>query len=112
MLRRVVVVAFVALLAGAPGVIGGQEATPVASGTVLPPEATVGGLTLGEWHARYVQWYVGLLVGGVTTYETGPGTGVATVSTARSSSWTTRRPLRRSSDGARCRAMSCCSSRS
>jgi hypothetical protein len=38
-----------------------QDATPVTASDVLPPDAIVDGLNLGEWHARYWQFEIGLL---------------------------------------------------
>jgi hypothetical protein len=44
---------------GVPAVA--EDATPVAEG-VLPPDATIEGLGLGVWHARFWQWAWGLPV--------------------------------------------------
>lgn len=59
--HRLVFVLFLAVLLAAPTRTIAQEASPIASPAVevvvLPPDATVGGLTLGEWSARSWQWF-------------------------------------------------------
>jgi hypothetical protein len=52
----------VAVLLTVPVTADAQDATPVESGSILPPDATVDGHGLGEWHARYWQWTYGLPV--------------------------------------------------
>lgn len=37
-----------------------QDATPALTGVVLPPDAEVEGLSLGEWKARWWQWFFSL----------------------------------------------------
>jgi pimeloyl-ACP methyl ester carboxylesterase len=37
-----------------------QDASPTPESTVLPPDAEVGGLSLGDWSARSWQWYFSL----------------------------------------------------
>jgi hypothetical protein len=37
-----------------------QEATPEEASAVLPPDAEVDGLDLGEWSARSWQWFFSL----------------------------------------------------
>jgi hypothetical protein len=69
MSHRLVSFALLVCLLIAPSLATAQDATPVEDGLVLPPDALVDGHTLGEWNARYVQWYIGLLVAGVTTFD-------------------------------------------
>lgn len=52
----------VAVLLAVPVTAVAQDATPVVAGPILPPDATVDGHGLGEWHARYWQWTSGLPV--------------------------------------------------
>jgi hypothetical protein len=52
--------------------VRGQVATPVA-GAVLPPDATVAGLGLGEWHARWWQWAASLWLAELDPYEDATG---------------------------------------
>ena len=61
MLRRLLALIALLLLT-VPATAGAQDATPVAAGGVLPPDATVDGHGLGEWHARYWQWTSSLSV--------------------------------------------------
>ncbi len=46
-------------IGGIAGRSAAQDATPAAGGvTILPPDALVGGATLGEWSGRWWQWAV------------------------------------------------------
>jgi hypothetical protein len=58
----VLVAILIGLAVAAQGVPSGfaQEATPVASSGVLPPDAEVGGIDLAEWSARSWQWFFSL----------------------------------------------------
>ena len=59
--RLLAVVIFAIVLLVAPAWTIAQEASPVASpiagSVLLPPDATIGGLTLGEWSSRSWQWF-------------------------------------------------------
>jgi hypothetical protein len=46
------------LLPGLASLAAAQVATPTAMVTVLPPEATMAGATLGQWSAQWWQWHV------------------------------------------------------
>ncbi len=48
--------ALVMLVTAGVGQLAAQEATPVPGSLVLPPDATVGGMSVGEWTAQAWQW--------------------------------------------------------
>jgi hypothetical protein len=61
-MMRHLLVLLVAVLLAVPVTADAQDATPVESGGILPPDAMVDGLGLGEWHAHFWQWTYSLPV--------------------------------------------------